>query len=142
METKSCKTCLRYSEHPENESPACRHCIDMSLHIKANTYDEDRIDVIAQNGNTGEHYAHVMSAPPEDLTSKVEAMLDDIDEQSIKLFSTRIVAVDEAGDTVFTLTSNDEFTAKIEVIGLIGNQNIDAVTKAMKRALSEMNLEG
>ena len=132
METKSCKTCLRYSEHPENESPACRHCDDMSLYIKANTYDED----------VDHNYAHVMSAPPEDLTSKVEAMLDDIDEQSIKLFSTRIVAVDEAGDTVFTLTSNDEFTAKIEVIGLIGNQNIDAVTKAMKRALIEMNLEG
>lgn len=142
METKSCNTCIRYSEHPENESPACRHCDDMNLYIKANTYDEDRIDVISRNGNTGEHYAHVMSAPPEDLTSKIEAMLDDIDEQSIKLFSTRIVAVDEAGNTVFTLNSFDEFTATVEFKGLLGNQNIDAVTKAMKRALSEMNLEG
>jgi hypothetical protein len=35
----------------------------MTAH-QADEWDEQRADQIGQNGNTGEHYAHPMSAPP------------------------------------------------------------------------------
>lgn len=65
---KSCENCIRFNPQPQNITlpSACLRCEDMSLFVPVSRQeeDEDRIDVVGQNGNTGDHYAHVMSAPP------------------------------------------------------------------------------
>lgn len=65
---RSCFTCIRGPERSSTKV-ACRNCDD-DLHLYAATkyeattvldtlagFNEDRIDVVGQNGNTGDHYA-------------------------------------------------------------------------------------
>ena len=65
---KSCDDCIRFNPQPQNITmpTVCGSCDDMSLFVPVSRQeaDEERIDVVGQNGNTGDHYAHVMSAPP------------------------------------------------------------------------------
>ena len=65
---KSCNDCIRFNPQPQNITmpTVCSSCDDMSLFVPVSRQDdeEDRIDIIGQNGGDGIHYAHVMSAPP------------------------------------------------------------------------------
>ena len=64
---KSCENCIRFNPQPQNITmpTVCSSCEDMSLFVPVSRQeaDEDRIDVVGRNGNTGDHYAHVMSVP-------------------------------------------------------------------------------
>lgn len=144
---RSCKACLRGSERNPVNSVYCAQCGDELVYFVQGSFAEERIDIVGQNGNDGDHYAaHPMSAPPhlEEFEKQVESLLDDLEssEDGITIYPTKVVAYDADNDKLFTLTGFDEFTSKIEVHTLLGNGNIEAVTNAMRRALASMKLEG
>ena len=61
---RSCAKCIRGPE-PLKGNPYCSQCGDDLVRFVAVKFDEERIDIIGGNGGDGEHYAHVMSAPPD-----------------------------------------------------------------------------
>lgn len=60
---RSCAKCMRGPD-PLEGNPYCSQCGDDLVLFVAVKFDEERIDIIGGNGGDGEHYAHVMSAPP------------------------------------------------------------------------------
>ena len=115
---RDCDTCA-YESVAGNQEP-CASC-----HGDTNNWaDEDaRIDQIGQNGNDGLHY------PP----SKAD---------QIRLFPTRIIAVDVVDDVLFTLEAFDEIAATIEIKTVLSKANIKPITEAIIAGLDLMGLEG
>ena len=123
-EMKSCDNCLR---GPRNNavSKYCAQCGDDLVYFVPSNFAEERIDVIGQNGNTAEHYAHVMSAPPD-----------------ARIVPVAVNVYNECDDILFSLKAFDEFTVEVEWKTLVGNANLDECCQLLRDAVAMMNLKG
>lgn len=59
----------------------------------------------------------------------------------IKVYPIKIEAVDEAGDLQFTMETQDAHAATVEIKTIIGPDNIDELTAAMRRAVVMLELK-
>ena len=62
----------------------------------------------------------------------------------IKVYATSVEAVDEDGNLLFTLKSDDLFTCTIEINQplVLNKGNLEEVLTAVRRAVHELGLEG
>jgi hypothetical protein len=128
MNPKNCETCL-LKDLPHS-SVECATCGQAYTNYVAE-FDENRIDVIAQNGNGGEHY-------DDDGFRNIEIGKTPPD---IRIIPTKVIAIDATDDILFTLEAFDEFTATIDIKTILGKGNIKEITDAMIAALDVMRLE-
>lgn len=59
----------------------------------------------------------------------------------INVYPIKIEAVDEAGELQFTMETFDEHAATVEIKTVIGPDNIDELTAAMRRAVVMLELK-
>lgn len=59
----------------------------------------------------------------------------------IKVYPVKIEAVDEVGELQFTMETQDEHCAMVDIRTVIGPKNIDQLTAAMRRAVQMLELE-
>jgi hypothetical protein len=142
MNPKNCETCL-LKDLPHS-SVECATCGQAYTNYVAE-FDENRIDVIAQNGNGGEHYdddgfrnIEIGKTPPDSI-----AGIPVIEQKQhvIRIIPTKVIAIDATDDILFTLEAFDEFTATIDIKTILGKGNIKEITDAMIAALDVMRLE-
>lgn len=80
---------------------------------------------MSENSNNGEHYAHVMSAPPD-----------------ARIVPVAVNVYNECDDILFSLKAYDEFTVEVEWKTLVGNGNLDECCQLLRDAVAMMNLKG
>lgn len=59
----------------------------------------------------------------------------------IKVYPTKIEAVDETNELVFTIEAFDQHAASVTMKTLVGRGNIEEITDAMIRAVTMLELE-
>ena len=59
----------------------------------------------------------------------------------INVYPVKIEAVDEDGQVQFTMETQDEHCAMVDIRTVIGPNNIDQLTAAMRRAVVMLELE-
>ena len=121
---RSCDKCLR---GPRNNtySKYCANCgDDLVYFVPSLIPDEERMDIIGQNGNDGEHYGK------QDFSLKT------------RIIPVEVHAYDEADNLMFKAKAFDEFTVEVEWKTLIGNSNLEDCIKALRDAVEMMQLEG
>lgn len=59
----------------------------------------------------------------------------------IKVYPVKIEATDEIGELAFTLESFDEYTAKLDIKILIGDDNIEELFDAIRKGVQLLELE-
>ena len=120
---KSCEKCLR-GPRDNRVSSYCANCGDDLVYFIPTQSEDERMDIIGQNGNTGEHYGK------QDFGIKA------------RIIPIEVHAYDEADNVMFKMKAFDELTVEIEWKTLIGKSNLEDCIKALRDAVEMMQLEG